>query len=136
MAINNSAHSMKGMTLIEVLVALVIIAVALSAAIRSVNAGVANTDYLKQKSFAHWVAMNEIAEQQVNGIEGVKNEWKEVEMVGRSWHINTKVIATAERAIFRVETKVYRERNDAAALANIVSFESIIRAFNPAGVRQ
>ena len=122
MAINNPSHSMKGMTLIEVLVALVIIAVALSAAIRSVNAGVANTDYLKQKSFAHWVAMNSVAEQQVIVLTGAKNEWAETELAGRSWHINTKAIVTGDKSILRVETKVYRERNDESALANIISF--------------
>jgi len=125
MAINNHAHTMKGMTLIEVLVALVIIAVALSAAIRSVNAGVSNTDYLKQKSFAHWVAMNSVAEQQVKVFKGVKNEWAETELAGRSWHINTKAIVTGDKSILRVETKVYRERNDESALADIISFVGV-----------
>ena len=125
MATNNPSHSMKGMTLIEVLVALVIIAVALSAAIRSVNAGVANTDYLKQKSFAHWVAMNSVAEQQVIVLTGAKNEWAETELAGRNWHINTKAIVTGDKSILRVETKVYRERNDESALASIISFVGV-----------
>lgn len=125
MATNNPAHNMKGMTLIEVLVALVIIAVALSAAIRSVNAGVANTDYLKQKSFAHWVAMNSVAEQQAIVFKGAKNEWAETELAGRNWHINTKAIVTGDKSILRVETKVYRERNDESALADIISFVGV-----------
>lgn len=125
MATNKSPHSMKGMTLIEVLVALVIIAVALSAAIRSVNAGVANTDYLKQKSFAHWVAMNSVAEQQVILFKGAKNEWAETKLAGRSWHVNTKAIVTGDKSILRVETKVYRERNDESALAYIISFVGV-----------
>jgi len=124
MATNNATRfkSMRGMTLIEVLVALVIIAVALSAAIRSVNASVANTDYLKQKSFAHWVAMNEVAEQQGKELQGAKDEWTEVEMAGRNWHINTKVSATEDESILRVETKVYRERDESSALADVISF--------------
>ena len=125
MAINNPPHIMKGMTLIEVLVALVIIAVALSAAIRSVNAGVANTDYLKQKSFAHWVAMNSVAEQQAIVFKGAKNEWAETELADRSWHVNTKAIVTGDKSILRIETKVYRERNDESALANIISFVGV-----------
>jgi len=124
MAVSNSSRSqfMQGMTLIEVLVALVIIAVALSAAIRSVNSGVVNTDYLKQKSFAHWIAMNEVVEQQEEELQGAKNEWTEVEMAGRNWHINTRVIATEDESILRVETRVYRERNESAALADVISF--------------
>jgi len=113
---------MRGMTLIEVMVALVIVAIALSAAIRSVNAGVSNTDYLKQKSFAHWVVMNEIAEQQVREYDGATNKWSEVELAGQTWHIYTKVITTEAASILRVETKVYKQRDDDSALASMVSF--------------
>ena len=133
---STAAHGMRGMTLIEVLVALVIIAVALSAAIRSVNAGVANTDYLKQKSFAHWVAMNNVAEQQAEGLQGPTNKWSETELAGRNWHINTKAIVTADNAILRIETRVYRERDDEAPLANIVSFTGTVSSSNFSGVKQ
>jgi len=117
-----STRHTRGMTLIEVLVALVIIAVALSAAIRSVNAGVVNTDYLKQKSFAHWVAMNQVAEQQVTLFDGAQDEWTQVEMAGQDWHINTKVIVTDAPSILRVETKVYRHRDGQSPLSSMVSF--------------
>ena len=142
MAKNNSsqtsfrfAHGVRGMTLIEVLAALVIVAVALSAAIRSVNAGVANTDYLKQKSFAHWVAMNEFAEQQVEGFQGATNKWTEAEFAGRNWHINTNVIIAGDNTILRVETSVYRERDDETSLAKIVSFASNVGAINFPGIK-
>jgi len=137
MAINNFTHTpsglvhnVRGMTLIEVLVALVIIAVALSAAIRSVNSGVANTDYLKQKSFAHWVAMNAIVEQQVEGFQGATNKWTEAELAGQNWHINTKASTTDDNAILRVETRVYRDRNDTTPLANTVSYAGTASAIN------
>jgi len=113
---------MRGMTLIEVMVALVIVAIALSAAIRSVNAGVSNTDYLKQKSFAHWVVMNEIAEQQVREYSGAENKWSEVELAEQTWHINTKIIVTGATSILRVETKVYKQRDGDSALASMVSY--------------
>ncbi len=116
---------MRGMTLIEVMVALVIVAVALSAAIRSVNAGVVNTDYLKQKSIAHWVAMNEVAEQQIKQNLGAKNEWKQVAMARKTWHINTNVSLTEAKSILRVETKVYQQRDDESALASMVSFVGV-----------
>jgi len=131
MAMNNQRgihqNRMQGMTLIEVLVALVIVAVALSAAIRSVNAGALNTDYLKQKSFAHWVAMNEVAEQQAVELKGggASNEWTEAEMAGHTWHINAKAVVTDDKSVLRVETSVYRERGDKSALANVVSFVGI-----------
>ena len=52
----NVPWGMRGFTLIEVLVATAIIAIALGAIIHSASLGVANLTYLRDKTFAHWVA--------------------------------------------------------------------------------
>jgi len=122
---NNShpnSSKIRGMTLIEILVALVIIAVALSAAIRSVNASIVNTDYLKEKSFAHWVVMNEVAERQLKEFSAASNDWTQVEMAERTWYINTKVITTDTKSLLRIETRVFRDKSDSSALASVVNF--------------
>ena len=56
----------SGFTLIEVLVALAIIALSLGAIITSSGSQASQATYLKQKSIAHWVAMNEITQLQIN----------------------------------------------------------------------
>ena len=122
---NNSCiknAQMRGMTLIEILVALVIVAVALSAAIRSVNAGSINAIHLKEKSFAHWVAMNEVAEHQVKEFSAESDEWKSVEMANRVWYVNTKVVATDTKSLFRIETRVFKQREDDSFLASSIYF--------------
>lgn len=119
---HNKYSKTQGMTLIEILVALVIIAVALSAAIRSVNSSIVNANYLKEKSFAHWLVMNEVAEQQVKEFSGVSNEWKQVEMAERTWHINTKVVTTEAKTILRVETRVLKQKDDESDLASMVNY--------------
>ena len=118
----DKSGKMRGMTLIEILVALVIIAVALSAAIRSVNAGSVNADYLKEKSFAHWVAMNEVAEQQLKEFSAASNEWKQVEMADRDWQVNTRVARTNAKSVFRIEVSVFRQRDEESPLASVVHF--------------
>jgi general secretion pathway protein I len=52
----------KGFTLIEVIVALGIIAIAMAAAMTAVTVNVRNAAGLKDRTFAHWVAMNKMAE--------------------------------------------------------------------------
>lgn len=57
-----------GFTLIEVLIALMIIAIALAAVIQSVNQSIRVTDKVKSDMVAHWVAMNTLSEIQLGMI--------------------------------------------------------------------
>ena len=50
----------QGMTLVEVLVALFIVAIALGAAVQSVGKAVSNETVLRDQLFARWVASNRI----------------------------------------------------------------------------
>ena len=59
---NNEA----GFTLIEVLAALAIIAVALMAALRATGQGTSNVGELRSRLFASWVAENLLAEQRAH----------------------------------------------------------------------
>lgn len=60
----SNAHS--GFTLIEVLVALTIVALALGAIISSSGSQASQASYLKQKTIAHWVALNQITQLQID----------------------------------------------------------------------
>lgn len=57
----------RGFTLIEILVALSIIAIALGSLIKASGSHTHSASYLKQKTLAHYVAMNEIALLQTKG---------------------------------------------------------------------
>ena len=112
----------RGMTLIEVLVALLVIAIALAAAIRSVNAGVANTDYLKQRSIAQWVAMNHASELQLQLITAKTNGQYETEMAGQTWQVQSKASPTADSGILRVEIRVKKDRDAESSLASLITY--------------
>lgn len=58
MGVNNK----KAFTLIEVLIALLIIAIALAAAIRATNDSVQTTIHIRNTMTAHWVALNILSE--------------------------------------------------------------------------
>lgn len=114
--------SERGMTLIEVLVALVIVAIALAAVIGSKNAGVVNIDYLKQRSIAHWVAMNHANELQLQVNSAKPNGQEEVEMAGQVWLVQSKASATADSEILRVEISVKKDRDEESDLDRLVTY--------------
>lgn len=68
---NHSSHNLmpltyrekqSGFTLIEVMVALTIIAISLGALLSTSGTQANSASYLKQKTLAHWVAVNELAQ--------------------------------------------------------------------------
>lgn len=118
----------SGFTLLEVLVALGILAIALGAITQSVSQATSNIGYLRDKTFAHWVAMNRVVELQV----GEKwpsvgsNEGSEV-MANHEWYWKETIseppgaeeLAQAAR---RVEIEVRRDRKSKQALVTIMTF--------------
>lgn len=56
----------NGFTLIEVLVALVIVAFGMSAVLAALSSSAGNISALREKSMAEWIAMNQIADERLN----------------------------------------------------------------------
>lgn len=97
----------RGFTLLEVLVALAVLAVALTAALQLAAQGAANLTYLRDKAFAQWVALNEVARQQV------APEWPPTGttrgsawMGGREWPWEVRVQDTDDHNVRRLEVAV------------------------------
>lgn len=111
-----------GMTLIEVLVALLVVSIALAAAIRSVDAGVVNTDYLKQRNIAHWVAMNHANELQLGLRTAKSNSQYETEMAEQTWQVQSKAAPTADSSVLRVEINVKKDRDTESSLASMITY--------------
>lgn len=118
-----SNHSRtRGFTLLEVLVALAVLAVALSALIKSGSDNAANAAHLQDKTLAHWVAMNKVAELQL------EREWPatgkrrgSAEMADREWRWETEVKTTPDKDVRRLEVRI-RQRNEESVLAELVAF--------------
>lgn len=101
------AHN-KGFTLLEVLIALTIIAISLGALISTSGSQASSAGYLKQKTIAHWVAMNEITMLQV------ENKWLDkgdtrgsTTMAGFEWYWTRTIIETQDKNTMQVEFKLY-----------------------------
>ena len=111
---------MAGFTLIEVLVALAVLAIALGALIRGGTSTAANAAYLSDKTFAHWVGLNLIAEQQLEASWPAVGKRKgDTELAGREWNWERSVESTEDGDMRRLTVQVgRREIADGTATVN------------------
>ena len=118
-------HTTAGFTLIEVLVALMIIAVALGGAVKVMGSASSNVSTLTKRTFAQWVGLNQIAEVKLAGTWLKTGESKgTAEMASQKWEWVQKVISTEIDDVNRLEVSVYaspRESDD-NPLSTVVGF--------------
>ena len=117
----------KGFTLIEVMVALAIIAIALSSLIKASGSHTSSAAYLKSKTLAHYVAMNEVAELHT------KKRWPDLgttqnstEMAGHEWFWTREVAKTGDESgnIRGLKFTVYLDEDRTRSLAQVQAFIS------------
>jgi general secretion pathway protein I len=105
----------QGFTLLEVLIALVVLALSLGAAIRAVGEYTVNQAYLRDRTFAEWVAHNQLVTAQLAGEwPSIGRQKGEAEMPlgaaadgGREWRWVMQVTQTPEEDLRRLDIDVY-----------------------------
>lgn len=124
MTINHSA-SCKGFTLLEVLVALTIVALSLGALISTSGSQATSAAYLKQKTIAHWVAMNEITQLQIEKAWPSKGDTKgTTQMAGTEWFWTLTVKETEDENARQVELKIYLDEDREFSLTRLIAYLS------------
>jgi general secretion pathway protein I len=105
---NRGLH--RGFTLIEVLVALVIVAVGMSALMGALSSSAKTVMYMQDKTFAEWVALNQIANDRLQltmgQVPATGNTTGDTDYAGRSWHWRQEVVASQVPGIVRIDVKV------------------------------
>lgn len=113
----------KGFTLIEVLVAMTIIAVGVSALVGSAASSAWRADYLREREFGRWVASNILAELQVvPAWPGIGSKNTEVEMGTQTWYVRTRTQEVADADLRRVDVEVRRERDAESYVYAVAGF--------------
>ncbi|WP_263079726.1 type II secretion system minor pseudopilin GspI [Endozoicomonas sp. Mp262] len=103
----------SGFTLIEVLMALAILAIAGMTMLRLAGENIRNTGYIEQKTIARWVADNQLTSIRLSR-KWPGTHWKEArqEMTGRTWYIRYRSIKTTQDDFRAVEVEVRTSRDD------------------------
>ena len=97
------SHYHKGFTLIEVLLALVIIAISLSALLRATGQDIRYTHRLRHNTSAHWVARQAVTQIQSNFIT-VKDQKQtfKTKMLGEDWYWRPQLKKTPVAHVFQI----------------------------------
>jgi general secretion pathway protein I len=113
----------RGFTLVEVLVALAVLAIALAALMRAMGQAVDITASLREHDEALWVAQNRYAEHQM------RRDWPpvdtidgETEMGGKKWYWREQVSTTPEPKLRRMEITVRRLADSKETAAKLVGY--------------
>ena len=117
----------RGFTLVEVMVALMVIALALPALLKTLYQQIDGTAYLRDKSIAQWVATNRLAQSRIQLARNdrlVIGSRSGVEtMAGRDWYWRTLSEATEVKDFYRLEISVGTEEDpDETPLYRLVGY--------------
>ncbi len=103
----------QGFTLLEVLVALAVFAVAAVSLMSVSESQLTLSRQIEDKTFAHWIALNQITEMQLRQVwPDAGEERSRAPMAGRQWDIIVKTSPTTAAAMRRVEVSVSEATDD------------------------
>lgn len=113
-----------GFTLLEVLVALAILAITLSALITASGSYASNASYLKEKTLAQWIAQNKATEYQLaNKFPPTGNREGDITYALQEWRWRVKVTNTSDRRLRRLDIDVILEDGEFKyPLASLIAF--------------
>lgn len=105
--------NLKGFTLIEVLLALTIIAIALTALIKSTAQTVAGTTRLKEKTISHWVAMQAVTSIQLGLLEipATQEITQVTTMLGQRWYWRARLKPTPVKYMQQINITVSKHQS-------------------------
>ncbi|HMN43296.1 MAG TPA: type II secretion system minor pseudopilin GspI [Povalibacter sp.] len=115
---------LRGFTLIEVLAALVIVSLGMLAVIQAVSETARNSTYVRDKTVAHWVAMNQLTLTRLApSPPKIDKTSDEVEMADRRWRWTMEVTQSPLESVRRIEVSVRPEDADEkSSLAFVTGF--------------
>lgn len=118
-----SRRAAQGFTLLEVLVAVAVLAIAMAAVISAMARQADNAGYLKQKTIAMWVAHNRLSELQLEGrAPDTGRSDGTAEMGGVEWRWDMTVTNTQDPRLARIDIEVKRPEQKQGSLAQITGF--------------
>ncbi len=112
-----------GFTLIEVMVALTIIAISLGALLNSSGTQARSTGYLKQKTLAHWVAVNELTQVRIaKEFPDLGDKEGSTEMANNEWFWTRTTKATEDKDARQITFSLYADKDRTKNLTTLIGY--------------
>ena len=103
----------QGFTLIEVMVALLVVAISLFAIFKSTSAVTWHASYLKEKTIANWIAQNRVALYRSKKTwTNVSNTSGQVSMADAEWDWKMHVAKTENPNVRKIDVEVFRDGDE------------------------
>jgi general secretion pathway protein I len=119
----------KGLTLIEVLIALAVVSIALTAVIKSSAQSIRATSYLRNKTTALWVGqqvMNSAKAGLIRLSDNAQHEQQSMNMLGQAWYWQLKQETTPNKRIHKIIVSVYEKAADVAEQTSVLDLEGYV----------
>lgn len=114
----------KGFTLLEVLLALLVMSIGFAALVQSAQTNASTLAQLQQSSAAHQVADQVMMQMyQSTGLQSGAHQGQQT-FEAVDWHWQAEVSATDNPRIVKVDVKVYLDRSQDHALAQLTGFKA------------
>lgn len=113
-----------GFTLIEVLIALAILSIALTAIIKATSQNIKDTLYLQNKTIATWVGSQIIAETQAGILKlpmAPDQLEEKTDMLSQTWQWNASLTATPNPKIQKIDVNIFQPSHH-AKIMHLVSY--------------
>ncbi len=115
-------QTQRGFTLLEILVAIAILAVAGVAIMRSTAEHLNALGILKEMTYSSWVAENRLAEVQLEAKWPPSNKKGKMELAGRDWFWRQEVEKTEDKSMRKITVFVLDKEGGKEALYQLSTF--------------
>jgi general secretion pathway protein I len=115
-------NNLQGFALIEVLIALAILSIALTAVIKATSQNIRDTLYLQNKMIAHWVGLNAMNEARLGLIKvSGDSPTQDTTLLGEKWSWHAYTEGTPNPRIKEIHVDVFHAP-DQRKLASLTSY--------------
>ena len=113
----------QGFTLIEVMVALTIIAISLGALLSTSGTQASSAGYLKHKTLAHWVAVNELTQIRIaKEFPDVGDKKGETTMANNDWYWVRTTKATEDDNARQITFTMYSDKERTQNITSLIGY--------------